>query len=45
MAYLNHGRVDAGPEALDFRKGEHLVIGSLADLDVQLVLDAAEDFV
>lgn len=33
---LDHGRVDAGAEALDFREGEELVGGCLAGVDAEV---------
>lgn len=36
---LNHGRIDAGAEALDLDKCEEAVLGGLALLDAQVLLD------
>ena len=45
FSYLNHGGVDACSQALDLRESEHVVLGRLADFEVQRLLDGVEDLV
>lgn len=40
---LDHGSVDAGTEALDLDEGEETILGGLALLDAEVVLDGLDD--
>lgn len=40
---LDHGRVDAGAQALDLDEGEEAVLGRLALLDAELLLDRLDN--
>lgn len=40
---LNHGGVDAGTQALDLDEGEESVLGGLALLDAEVLLDSFYD--
>merc|ERR1719220_2717800 len=42
---LDHGRVDAGAEALDLADGEELVVGHAADADAKVFLAGRHDLV
>ena len=42
---LDHGRVDAGAEALDLADGEELVVGHAADADAKVLLAGRHDLV
>ena len=42
---LDHGRVDAGAEALDLADGEKLVVGHAADADAKVLLAGRHDLV
>ena len=42
---LDHGRVDACAQALHLGEGEELVLGHLADADLEVLLDGGQDFV
>ena len=42
---LDHGRVDAGAEALDLADGEELIIGHAADADAKVLLAGRHDLV
>ena len=45
VSHLNHGGVDARSQALDLRESEHVVLGRLADFEVQRLFDGVEDLV
>ena len=42
---LDHGRVDAGAEALDLADGEELVVGHAANADAKVLLAGRHDLV
>ena len=42
---LDHGRVDAGAEALDLADGEELIVGHAADADAKVLLAGRHDLV
>ena len=42
---LDHGRVDAGAEALDLADGEELVVSHAADADAKVLLAGRHDLV
>ena len=42
---LHHGRIDAGAEALDLRKREHVVFRRFSDVDLQVLFDRLHDLV
>ena len=45
LSHLNHRGVDACSQALDLRESEHVVLGRLADFEVQRLFDGVEDLV